>query len=79
MPFYEYRCQDCGHQFEKLVRNEREIPRACPNCGKESLKKLFSTFSTGSSSSSGPACTDGSCARSNSCSTGTCPTGTCPF
>jgi len=80
MPFYEYRCQECGYQFEKLVRNDKEIPDVCPECGKPALKKLFSTFSTGSSSgSSSSVCADGSCSLSSSCSTGCCPTGACPL
>ncbi len=34
MPIYEYRCQDCGEKFEKLVRGNSGQPElTCPNCG----------------------------------------------
>jgi predicted nucleic acid-binding Zn ribbon protein len=26
MPIYEYRCQDCGTKFEKLIRHTSETP-----------------------------------------------------
>ncbi|NOY79647.1 MAG: zinc ribbon domain-containing protein [Kiritimatiellaeota bacterium] len=81
MPIYEYRCAQCGHQFEKLIRNRAEIPDACPECGAEGLKKLFSTFSPGAASSShrDSACADGACPLGPSGPAGTCPTGSCPF
>ncbi len=40
MPLYEYLCQQCGHEFEHLVRND-ERP-ACPACGKRRLTKKLS-------------------------------------
>jgi putative FmdB family regulatory protein len=40
MPIYEYRCSDCAHQFEKLVRLNAE-PSQCPQCGKATLERLF--------------------------------------
>ena len=47
MPIYEYRCQDCGEKFEKLVRGNSEQPElACPNCGGKQAQKLLSTFGT---------------------------------
>jgi len=42
MPIYEYRCQDCGTRFEKLVRRAEEP--ACPSCGKKHLSQEFSVF-----------------------------------
>ena len=32
MPIYEYRCDPCLHQFEKLVLNDKVKVR-CPDCG----------------------------------------------
>lgn len=78
MPIYEYRCNQCGHQFEKLIQNQNDLPDKCPECGAEGLKKLFSTFSAGAAASSTSPCADGSCSL-GSCPTGACPTGTCPF
>ncbi|MCP4662363.1 MAG: zinc ribbon domain-containing protein [bacterium] len=47
MPLYEYRCDDCGHQFEILQRmDEGADGLACPECGRERLGKQFSTFAS---------------------------------
>jgi len=40
MPIFEYRCAECGHQFEMLVRGETHT--ACPECGATQTEKLFS-------------------------------------
>ena len=45
MPIYEYRCQDCGTKFEKLVRRSDDASEnACPSCGKNHLQQEYSTF-----------------------------------
>ena len=42
MPIYEYQCQSCGHELEKLQRMS-EIPlRDCPDCGESELRRLVS-------------------------------------
>ncbi len=41
MPIFEYRCGDCGHEFEELVL-ESSGPARCPKCGKKKLAKLLS-------------------------------------
>lgn len=43
MPIYEYRCETCGHQFEKMVRMNDDAP-PCPSCG-AGVKKLISASS----------------------------------
>ena len=40
MPIYEYKCDHCGHQFEKLMRISADAP-PCGNCGKD-VRKLVS-------------------------------------
>jgi len=40
MPIYEYRCRNCGIDFEMLVRDGRAV--ACPHCGSSSVDKLLS-------------------------------------
>jgi putative FmdB family regulatory protein len=56
MPLYEYRCRDCGHQFEILQRlGEGAGGLVCPSCRAAALDKQFSTFATASGSSSGVA------------------------
>ncbi len=42
MPIYEYQCQSCGHELEKLQRMSDEALKDCPDCGKSSLKRLIS-------------------------------------
>jgi len=60
MPIYEYQCQECGKEFEKLVRSISSAPKVeCPRCGGKKVKKALSLFGTQSSSS-------------GSLSTGTC-------
>jgi putative FmdB family regulatory protein len=42
MPIYEYRCQSCGHDIEKLQRINDEPLKDCPDCGKPELVRLVS-------------------------------------
>ena len=65
MPIFEYRCKACGHQFDALVRNERE-EAACNACGGKDLDRLLSAFAVKSNSGR---------AEVSSCPTGTCPIG----
>jgi len=46
MPIYEYRCEDCGNEFEKLVRRTEDL-QECPQCGQTHLEQLLSTFAAG--------------------------------
>jgi putative FmdB family regulatory protein len=32
MPIYEFACQDCGHEFEKIQSFSDSTTPACPNC-----------------------------------------------
>ena len=50
MPIYEYRCADCGGDFEQLVRAS-DTP-ACPFCEGVSLERKLSTPAFGASASS---------------------------
>jgi len=42
MPIYEYRCQSCGHELEKLQRLSDAVLSECPACGKAKLRRLIS-------------------------------------
>ncbi len=42
MPIYEYQCESCGHQFEKLQKISDERLTDCPDCSKPELKKMIS-------------------------------------
>ncbi len=44
MPIYEYRCPECGHEFEKLVRLSARPP-GCPECDHDEVKKMVSAAS----------------------------------
>jgi putative FmdB family regulatory protein len=55
MPIYEYNCQDCGHDFEALVRNG-EKPEECPKCGRARLSKKWSVPAAHSSQSAPAGC-----------------------
>ena len=43
MPLFEYRCQDCGTQFETVVF-DRHRQVTCRNCHSTRLEKLISVF-----------------------------------
>ncbi len=40
MPTYEYRCRDCGHEFEEFQRMTDEALCECPKCHGR-LKRLI--------------------------------------
>ena len=42
MPIYEYRCESCGHELEKLQKLADAPLTDCPACGKPDLKKKIS-------------------------------------
>jgi putative FmdB family regulatory protein len=64
MPIYEYACQDCGKEFELLVRSDT-VP-TCPQCHTTHLEKKLSVFATsGAETKAAPAA--GACAA--------CPSG----
>lgn len=70
MPIFEYHCQDCGTDFEKLVRRADDAV-ACPTCSdqkpEQHLEMRFSTFAARANSASAPAPQAG----------GGCPAGMC--
>jgi len=41
MPIYEYKCNSCGHRFERLQSFSEEPVKACPRCGGD-VRKLIS-------------------------------------
>ena len=42
MPIYEYACTECGHEMEALQKISDAPLLACPECGKDTLKKQIS-------------------------------------
>ncbi|MEO5343216.1 MAG: zinc ribbon domain-containing protein [Gammaproteobacteria bacterium SHHR-1] len=39
MPFYDYRCEACGHALEVLQKISDPLLTDCPECGQPTLKK----------------------------------------
>ena len=51
MPIYEFKCKECGHEFEVIMRasaNKEDV--VCPKCHAKNQDRLMSAFSSGSSS-----------------------------
>ena len=72
MPIYEYRCQDCGTKFEKLVRRSTDAATLeGPSCGKQHLQQELSTFAAHANgapkSESMPSCPSGRCMNPGMC------------
>ncbi len=42
MPIYEYRCERCGHELEKMQKINDPPLIDCPECGEPALKKQIS-------------------------------------
>jgi len=61
MPLYEFKCEDCGKQYEELVINS-DAPVKCPKCGSEKTRKLVSTFSMAMPATM-PPCSTGGCKK----------------
>ena len=64
MPLYEYICQDCRQQFEKLIRLTELTPAPiCPICGSSKTQKQLSIAAAfGNSESRGTTTSKSSCA-----------------
>ncbi len=69
MPIYEYICDDCKSQFEKIVIN-RQQEISCPKCASKKATIQLSVFSSttaassaksSSGSSGGGSCCGGGC------------------
>lgn len=84
MPIYEYRCEECGHEMEKLQKMSDPALVQCPECKKDALKKVISAvgfrlkgggwyetdFKSGDKKNVHDSGDSGS--KSSSCSTGGC-------
>jgi len=42
MPTYDYRCSDCGFQYEIFQRMTESSIKKCPECGKNTAVRLIS-------------------------------------
>ncbi len=73
MPIYDYKCDGCGHRFERNHPMSAEPVKVCPECGVEKVRKVLTTGGVvggGSASAGGPPPP-----MMPSCATGGCGTG----
>lgn len=64
MPIYEFRCQDCGEQFEELVSaTEESVP--CPKCQSPKTGRIISLISSKGMNSACNSCSTSSCKTSS--------------
>ncbi|MBU1248999.1 MAG: zinc ribbon domain-containing protein [Proteobacteria bacterium] len=54
MPIFEYKCKDCGAEFEELIFSETDEV-ACEECGSKNTGKLMSCCGFKSGSGEGAA------------------------
>jgi putative FmdB family regulatory protein len=70
MPIYEYTCNQCGKEFEYLVRGQERA--TCPDCGSADLEKRLSVPATPSVRQKPlPIASGGGCGRPE-CAQGRC-------
>ena len=43
MPTYEYKCPDCGHEFEEFQSMTAKPIKKCSACGKRKVQRLISS------------------------------------
>lgn len=66
MPLYEYHCNQCGDEFEKMVRfSEADRSPTCPTCQSQDTHKKLSTVASFGQGVSGIASTSGSSCASH--------------
>lgn len=41
MPTYTYRCENCGHEFDKYQSFQDQPLKVCPECRKHTLHKVY--------------------------------------
>ncbi|MDD5245109.1 MAG: zinc ribbon domain-containing protein [Syntrophorhabdaceae bacterium] len=53
MPIYEYRCKQCGNEFEVIQKADDQEP-PCPKCESKDIEKNLSVTHTGQGSCGAP-------------------------
>ena len=60
MPIYEYKCKECGAQFEEFQNiNDSSENVICPECGEKKTERImsaFASFGSSAGSSAGSSC-----------------------
>lgn len=44
MPIYEYKCQQCGAEFEELTSSTQEAAVRCRSCSSRRVARILSAF-----------------------------------
>lgn len=54
MPIFDFRCNDCGHVFDELVKSADSIGVVeCAKCGSKKVERLVSVFAAAGSRAGG--------------------------
>ncbi len=72
MPIYEYHCDDCGSDFELLVRSASDKPN-CIKCDSNKVDKKLSVFSASVATPASKCAMKGGCPSAGSHACGGCP------
>jgi putative FmdB family regulatory protein len=61
MPLYEYQCNECGEEFEKIMRfSEADKSPDCPACHGQDTRKKISSIASMRNSTGGVSVSAGS-------------------
>lgn len=72
MPIYEYRCQDCGKEFEELTLSQgADATVQCRHCASQRVTRLLSVFAAHTQSAA-PAPEPGPCGGCGAAQRGMC-------
>jgi len=47
MPIFEFKCTDCGKEFELLISNSDKDKVKCPEYSSANIKQMLSLFNAG--------------------------------
>ncbi|MBC7225305.1 MAG: zinc ribbon domain-containing protein [Anaerolineae bacterium] len=73
MPIYEYRCAECGTEFQELrPMAQADAPIRCPHCGSQDTQRVLSLFAAHSRSSSGETVSVGGSSGCSACKATSC-------
>ncbi len=72
MPLFEYRCHDCGAEFEELVRYEEADRITCSYCKSLRVERLLSKFAVSRDASLSASAEPGPCGACGAPQRGMC-------